>query len=216
MLSSGFLPAASALEARRQSVTGAIQGRVGRHEVESAAAGSHSRVPLGAGPPPTRSLRGPTRRVARSHWDLRALPRGASPGPTGSASGTFKARLEKRVGAPGARLPRPTGTLAVGEAPHRRVPLAGARRPPRAPTGRPRHYRARRPLPLGYLPTLLIGEKEERSFFFSSSSFFLLKSKYFTLLTSFTDLLLLGEKGTGDIQRTQTDSCGSRRARPQR
>ena len=36
----------------------------------------------------------------------------------------------------------PLGPAPLARRP-RRVPLAGARRPPRAPTGRPRHYRAR-------------------------------------------------------------------------
>ena len=89
----------------------------------------------------------------RSHWEpgptgsLQApsgIPSGTSPGPTGSASGTFKARLEKRVGARRERLGRPTlGPSAFGEAPSPSPTRRGARRTQRAPTGRPRHYRAR-------------------------------------------------------------------------
>ena len=122
-----------------------FQGRVGRHGGESVAAGSDSRGPLGAGAPPTRRLRGPTRRVARStgsvappHWHSQWT----SPRPSGTASGTFKLRLEKRVGARGRGCLAPLGPSRVARRP-RRVPLASARRPPRAPTGRPRHYRVR-------------------------------------------------------------------------
>ena len=69
-----------------------FQGRVGRHGGESVAAGSDSRVPLGAGAPPTRRLRGPTRRVARS------LPLGASRLPTGTPSGRRHVPVGGRVG----------------------------------------------------------------------------------------------------------------------
>ena len=126
-----------------------FQGRVGRHGGESVAAGSDSRVPLGAGPPPTRRLRGPTRAsraptgsVRPSHWERRALPVGPRPCPLGRASGTFKRPLKKRVGARGRGSLAPLGPSRVARRP-RRVPLASARRPPRAPTGRPRHNRAR-------------------------------------------------------------------------
>ena len=59
-----------------------------------------------------------------SQWELAALPVGVSKiplgiplGAFGGASGSFKKRLEKRVGAQGVRLAHPTGTLAFGEAP---------------------------------------------------------------------------------------------------
>ena len=54
------------------------------------------------------------------------LPSGSFANPTGKSHSelsagewdyTFKSRLEKRVGARGARLAHPTGTLAFGEAP---------------------------------------------------------------------------------------------------
>jgi hypothetical protein len=102
VLSSGFLPAASALEARRQSVTGTIQGRVGRYEVDSAAAGSHSRVPLavlahlplGASEVPLGA--------SRSHWDLRALPSGslARSHPLGARVGLSKRASKSEYRAP--------------------------------------------------------------------------------------------------------------------
>ena len=80
------------------------RGRLGRGRVPLA--GPTRCWPTSHSEPP----RSHSRRVARSHWDLRALPVGASPGPTGRASGTCKARLEKRVGARRERLGRPTGT----------------------------------------------------------------------------------------------------------
>ena len=86
---------------------------------------------------------------ARSQWDLAQVPLWEGR----VRVGLSKRRLEKRVVARGARLPRPTlGPSLVARRP-RRVPLASARRPPRAPTGRPRHYRVRAPLPLEDLPT---------------------------------------------------------------
>ena len=66
--------------------------------------------------------------LARSHWerewDFQSAPRKAS----GSTEGAPRSSHWD---------PRPLARR------HRRVPLAGARRTPRAPTGRPRHYRAR-------------------------------------------------------------------------
>ena len=125
-----------------------FQGRVGRHGGESVAAGSDSRVPLGAGAPPTRRLRGPTRRVARSHAGSVAPPhwhsQWTSPRPSGRASGTFKLRLEKRVGARGRGCLAPLGPSRMARRP-RRVPLAGAS------GGRATTVCA--PLPLGDLPT---------------------------------------------------------------
>ena len=114
------------------SATGAIsgssrppRGRIGRGRVRLA--GPTRCWPTSHSTPP------------RSHSARRALPLGASraptgtsPGPRGEASGTFKARLEKRVGAPGARLAARSGA---------------ARRPSSGPTRRreweARHYRAR-------------------------------------------------------------------------
>ena len=97
-----------------------FQGRVGRHGGESVAAGSDSRVPLGAGAPPTRRLRGPTRRVARSHWERRASPL-ALPVDVATSQWEgewdFQTATRKASGSTGARLPRPTGSLAGGEAP---------------------------------------------------------------------------------------------------
>jgi hypothetical protein len=58
------------------------------------------------------------------------------------SSGTFKSRLEKRVGARGARLAHPTGTRAFGEAPSP-GPTRRREAPSAPPTRRPRHYRAR-------------------------------------------------------------------------
>ena len=49
--------------------------------------------------------------------DVFDTPSGTATVPTGMASGTFKLRLEKRVGTARARLARPTGSLAGGEAP---------------------------------------------------------------------------------------------------
>ena len=100
-----------------------FQGRVGRHGGESVAAGSDSRVPLGAGAPPTRRLRGPTRRVARCHWERRASPLGPLALPVDVATSQwegewdFQTATRKASGSTGARLPRPTGSLAGGEAP---------------------------------------------------------------------------------------------------
>ena len=145
VLSSGSLPAAPALEVGRQ--------RNGRHfRVESAATGasrsrqgptrgSHSvlaHLPLGASEVPLGASRAPTGSVAPPHWHSQWT----SPRPSGRASGTFKLRLEKRVGARGRGCLAPLGPSRVARRP-RRVPLASARRPPRAPTGRPRHYRVR-------------------------------------------------------------------------
>ena len=97
-----------------------FQGRVGRHGGESVAAGSDSRVPLGAGAPPTRRLRGPTRRVARCHWERRASPL-ALPVDVATSQWEgewdFQTATRKASGSTGARLPRPTGSLAGGEAP---------------------------------------------------------------------------------------------------
>ena len=145
VLSSGSLPAAPALEVGRQ--------RNGRHfRVESAATGasrsrqgptrgSHSvlaHLPLGASEVPLGASRAATGSVAPPHWHSQWT----SPRPSGRASGTFKLRLEKRVGARGRGCLAPLGPSRVARRP-RRVPLASARRPPRAPTGRPRHYRVR-------------------------------------------------------------------------
>ena len=100
-----------------------FQGRVGRHGGESVAAGSDSRVPLGAGAPPTRRLRGPTRRVARCHWERRASPLGPLALPVDVATSQwegewdFQTATRKASGSTGARLPRPTGSLAGDEAP---------------------------------------------------------------------------------------------------
>jgi hypothetical protein len=58
------------------------------------------------------------------------------------SSGTFKSRLEKRVGARGARLAHPTGTRAFGEAPSP-GPTRRREAPSAPPTRAPRHYRAR-------------------------------------------------------------------------
>ena len=136
-----------------------FQGRVGRHGGESVAAGSDSRVPLGAGAPPTRRLRGPlgaSRRAHRerraSHWDSQWTSRA----PTGTASGTFKSSEWEQQGA--ARSPHwvPRG---------RRGALAGSHSLARgALRVRPLGGRAttvRSPLPLGDLPTL------QQVFFFS-------------------------------------------------
>ena len=142
VLSSGSLPAAPALEVGRQ--------RNGRHfRVESAATGanrsrqgptrgSHSvlaHLPLGASELPTR-------RVARSHWERRALPVGPRQVPLGGRVGLSKSDSKSEWEHQGRGSLAPLGPSRVARRP-RRVPLAGARRPPRAPTGRPRHYRAR-------------------------------------------------------------------------
>ena len=152
VLSSGFLPAASALEARRQSVTGAIQGRVGRHEVESAAAGSHSRVPhsvlahlpLGASEVPLGGSRAPTGTFARSHGEPRQVPLGARVGLSKRAS---KSEWEHQG----------RGSLApLGPSPLARRHIAGSHSPargaPRVPPLGGRATTVRAPLPLGYLP----------------------------------------------------------------
>ena len=133
VLSSGSLPAAPALEVGRQ--------RNGRHfRVESAATGanrsrqgptrgSHSvlaHLPLGASEVPLGASRAATGSVAPPHWHSQWT----SPRPSGRASGTFKLRLEKRVGARGRGCLAPLGPSRVARRP-RRVPLAGAsgRRP---------------------------------------------------------------------------------------
>ena len=118
-----------------------FQGRVGRHGGESVAAGSDSRVPLGAGAPPTRRLRGPLGASRRFHWERRAShwdSQWTSRPPTGGGEWDFQI---ERVGAAGCGSLAPLGPSREARRP-RRVPLASARRPPRAPTGRPRHYRA--------------------------------------------------------------------------
>ena len=66
---------------------------------------------------PLGSLRLPTGKAATSQWELRKSHWEIPLGAFRAASGTFKERLEKRVGARGARLAHPTGTLAFGEAP---------------------------------------------------------------------------------------------------
>ena len=66
---------------------------------------------------PLGSLRLPTGKAATSQWELRKSHWEIPLGAFRAASGTFNERLEKRVGARGARLAHPTGTLAFGEAP---------------------------------------------------------------------------------------------------
>ena len=155
VLSSGFLPAASALlEARRQSVTGAIQGRVGRHEVESAAAGSHSRVPhsvlahlpLGASEVPLGGSRAPTGTFARSQWEPLQVPLGARVGLSKRASKSEWEHQGRGSLAPlGLWDPRRwRGAIAGSHSP--------ARGAPRVPPLGGRTTTVRAPLPLGYLP----------------------------------------------------------------
>jgi hypothetical protein len=98
---------------------------------------------------PLAATRLPTRRLATSHSEVRDFRVGASQIPLGNptrsfrpASGTFKSRLEKRVGARGARLAHPTGTRAFGEAPSP-GPTRRREAPSAPPTRAPRHYRAR-------------------------------------------------------------------------
>ena len=149
VLSSGSLPAAPALEVGRQ--------RNGRHfRVESAATGasrsrqgptrgSHSvlaHLPLGASEVPLGASRAATGSVAPPHWHSQWT----SPRPSGRASGTFKLRLEKRVGARGRGSHRAGRRLGAARRP-RRVPLAGAS------GGRATTVCA--PLPLGDLPKFL-------------------------------------------------------------
>ena len=150
VLSSGSLPAAPALEVGPPAQRAPFQGRVGRHGGESVAAGSDSRVPLGAGAPPTRRLRGPLGASRRFHWERRASHwdfQWTSRAPTGGASGTFKASEWEQQGA--ARSPHwvPRG---------RRGALAGSHSLARgALRVRPLGGRAttvRSPLPLGDLP----------------------------------------------------------------
>ena len=78
-------------------------------------------TPLAATRLPTRRLATSLSRasnfpLARLATSLSRASRLPSRAPRAS-SGTFKSRLEKRVGARGARLAHPTGTLAFGEAP---------------------------------------------------------------------------------------------------
>ena len=99
-----------------------------------------------------------------SHWEGCDFPVGASQIPLGNptrsfrpASGTFKSRLEKRVGAWGERL-------VVG-----RVAARAARRPSPSPLGGASGRRAttvRAPLPVGYLPIKKCN-KRLFSFYFS-------------------------------------------------
>ena len=140
VLSSGSLPAAPALEVGRQ--------RNGRHfRVESAATGA------------SRSRQGPTRGshsvlahlplgASEVHSARRDAPLGASRLPLGLPVDLAPAHWggewdfqSQRVGAAGCGSLAPLGPSREARRP-RRVPLASARRPPRAPTGRPRHYRA--------------------------------------------------------------------------
>jgi hypothetical protein len=123
----------------------------------------HSRpldFPLGASRLPSRASRAPRTSLSRAS----RLPSRASRAPRDfplarlatslsrasrlpsraprDSSGTFKSRLEKRVGARGARLAHPTGTLAFGEAPSP-GPTRRREAPCAPPTRAPRHYRAR-------------------------------------------------------------------------
>ena len=59
----------------------------------------------------------PSGKAATSQWELRKSHWEIPLGAFRAASGTFNERLEKRVGARGARLAHPTGTLAFGKAP---------------------------------------------------------------------------------------------------
>ena len=109
----------------------------------------HSRAPLGKVARPTGEVARPTGKVARSQWDL---ARSHWDGEWGLTSATQNASGSTR-----ARLARPTGSLAGGEAPsasptRRRESLSPF------PTGRPRHYRVRATSSGGpsYLPTRFV------------------------------------------------------------
>ena len=97
-----------------------------------------SAVTAGAvGGPATRGVVGRVSRrkfanpTGKSHWELFGRRVGLS---------TSGSKSEWAHGGRGSLTPLGPSPLARRP---RRVPLAGARRPPRAPTGRPRHYRAR-------------------------------------------------------------------------
>ena len=140
VLSSGSLPAAPALEVGA-SATGAIsgssrppRGRVGRGRVRLAG--------------PTRCWRTSHSAPPRSTRRVATLPLGASRLPLALPVDLARVHWDgewdfqiKRVGAAGCGSLAPLGPSREARRP-RRVPLASARRPPRAPTGRPRHYRA--------------------------------------------------------------------------
>ena len=111
--------------------------------LSDSASRSRRHRPGGASPAPLAPSSGPPRPPSgsrgRAHWEAPTFPLGAFDAPTGSfassqwefskiplsvplgtywgASGSFKVRLEQRVGARGGRLAHPTGTLAFGEAP---------------------------------------------------------------------------------------------------